>query len=114
MKSSSTLAILCFVLPFTLSVHAGEMKSMDMDRKAMSQDAAAGKTHKAVGVVVKVDRKDGTVTLAHEPVKSMNWPAMTMVFLVRDKTMLDKLAIGRKAEFEFASQGKNYVITGAK
>ena len=32
-------------------------------------------THMATGVVKKVDAQAGLVTLAHEPVKTMNWPA---------------------------------------
>lgn len=71
-------------------------------------------THKAVGVVKKVDPQAGTATLAHEPVKSMKWPSMTMAFQVKDKAVLDKLAEGKKVEFEFEQRGKDYVITSAK
>jgi Cu(I)/Ag(I) efflux system periplasmic protein CusF len=70
--------------------------------------------HRAVGVVKKVDRKASTVTIAHEPVKSMNWPAMNMTFQVKDKSMLDKLRAGKKVEVEFDQRGKDYVITSAK
>ncbi|MGZ5093356.1 MAG: copper-binding protein [Burkholderiales bacterium] len=58
-------------------------------------------THKAVGVVKKVDSKEGKVTLAHEAVKSLNWPAMTVTFKVEDKAVPDKLAENRKVEFDF-------------
>jgi Cu(I)/Ag(I) efflux system periplasmic protein CusF len=70
--------------------------------------------HQATGVVKKVDPKAGTVTLAHDPVKSLKWPAMTMGFTVKDKALLDKLQPGKKVEFEFLQQGKDYVITGVK
>jgi len=65
-------------------------------------------------VVKKVDPKAGTVTLAHDPVKSLNWSAMTMGFTVKDKALLDKLQPGKKVEFEFVQQGKDYVITTVK
>jgi Cu(I)/Ag(I) efflux system protein CusF len=42
------------------------------------------KTHKAVGTVKKVDQAAGRVTLAHEPIPSLKWPAMTMGFGVKD------------------------------
>jgi Cu(I)/Ag(I) efflux system protein CusF len=61
-----------------------------------------------------VDPKAGTVTLAHDPVKSLKWPAMTMGFQVKDKTLLSKLAVDKKVEFEFVQQGKDYVITSVK
>ena len=76
-----------------------------------AQSAAA---HQATGVVKKVDAKAGTVTLAHDPVKSLKWPAMTMGFQVKDKMLLDKLAVGKKVEFEFVQHGKDYVITSVK
>jgi Cu(I)/Ag(I) efflux system periplasmic protein CusF len=97
--------------------HAGEMmKGMemkDMSPSAMGKDAKAGK-HVAKGTVKSVDAKAGTVTLDHEPVKSMSWPAMSMTFQVKDKALMDKLAQGRKVEVEFEQRGKEYVITSAR
>jgi len=78
---------------------------------AQAQTAAA---HTATGVVKSVDRAKGTVTLAHGPVKSLNWPAMTMPFTVKDKALLEKLQAGNKVELEFVQQGKEYVITTVK
>lgn len=85
-----------------------------MDHSAMGKSDKAQATHKAVGVVKKVDPKAGTVALAHEPVKSLGWPAMTMAFKVQDKALLDKLGEGKKVEVEFEQRGKDYVITRAK
>jgi len=76
-----------------------------------AQSAAA---HQATGVVKTVDAKAGTVTLAHDPVKSLKWPAMTMGFQVKDKALLEKLQAGKKVEFEFVQQGRDYVITSVK
>ncbi|MGZ5159628.1 MAG: copper-binding protein [Burkholderiales bacterium] len=71
-------------------------------------------THKAVGVVKKVDAKENKVTVAHEAIKSLNWPAMTMSFKVKDKAVLDKLAENRKVEFDFEQRDRDYVITSVK
>lgn len=91
----------------------GDMKGMDM--KGMdSGEKTQGTVHNAVGVVKNVDPAKSTVTLAHEPVKSLNWPAMTMGFTVKDKAMFDKLQAEKKVEFEFVQQGKDYVITAVK
>jgi Cu(I)/Ag(I) efflux system protein CusF len=91
-----------------------DMKGMEMDKGSMSKGDKAQTSHKAVGVVRKVDAKAGTVTLAHEPVKTLNWPAMDMAFKVQDKAMLDKFAEGKKVEVEFQERGKDHVITGVK
>ena len=89
-----------------LTAHAGEA-----GKAAMPADH---KTHAAVGVVKKLDAKAGVATIAHEPVKAANMPAMTMDFKVQDKAALSKLGEGKKVEFEFAEHGKDYVITKVK
>jgi Cu(I)/Ag(I) efflux system periplasmic protein CusF len=101
------IAAAMIVLPMT-ATHA--QTSPDLT-KANKPAASDGAIHKATGVVKSVDRNKSTVTLAHSPVASLNWPAMTMPFTVKNKALLDKLPVGGKIEFEFAQQGKDYVIT---
>lgn len=54
------------------------------------------------------------MTVAHGPVKTMMWPAMTMGFKVKDKMLLDKLSAGKKFKFEFMQENGDYAITGVK
>jgi Cu(I)/Ag(I) efflux system protein CusF len=82
------------------------MKGMDKDHQTSS-----AKTHQADGVVKMVDAINSKVTLDHGAIKSLGWPAMTMAFSVKDKTLLDKLTTGKKVHVEFAKQGSDYVIT---
>lgn len=112
-------AMAALVIALTLGAGAalaqqkmGDMKDMDMGGQKAMPGAQA--THKGLGVVKKLDAKAGSVTFDHEPVKSLNWPAMTMTFAVRDKMLLDKLSLGKKAAFEFVQDGKDYVVTGVK
>lgn len=51
------------------------------------------------GTVKKVDAKAKKVTLIHEELKSLDMPAMTMVFRVKDDAMLEKLKQGANIEF---------------
>jgi Cu(I)/Ag(I) efflux system periplasmic protein CusF len=69
-----------------------------------------GKSHSAVGVVKKVDVAAAKVTLQHEPVQALGWPAMTMPFTLKDKAALEKLKPGQKVEFDFVQEGSSYVI----
>ena len=94
----------------------GDTKSMDMKDMSPSRMAkdTAGAKHTTRATVKSVDVKGGTVRLDHEPVKSLNWPAMTMAFKVQDKAVMEKLAPGKKVEVEFEQRGKDYVITSAK
>ena len=90
-----------------------DKKGMDMG-KMPAASAPAAMTHHAIGVVKKVDAKSGLVTLAHEPVKTLNWPAMTMGFEVKDKALLDKLTVGKKVDFDFEQDSNGYVVTAVK
>lgn len=105
------LSTMLIALPGALA-HAQTMKMEDMGKMEKSSKSAA--THKATGVVKTIDRAKGTVTLAHEPVKSLNLPAMTMSFAVKQKPLFDKLQAHKKVEIEFVQQGKDYVITAVK
>ena len=78
--------------------YAGEASK---DAKAPAADQRAHAMHSATGVVKKLDAKAGMATIAHEPVKAANMPAMTMDFKVTDKAALAKLGEGKKVEFEF-------------
>lgn len=86
-----------------------EMKDMPMNMQESERTA-----HAATGKVIKMDANTGVVTLAHDPVKSLNWPAMTMGFKVEDKTLLDKFIIGKTVDFEFIQADKGYIITTVK
>lgn len=87
------------------------MTGMDMHQTNKGSKVAR---HVAVGTVKSIDPTAGTVTLAHGPVKSLNWPAMTMGFTVKDKTMFDKLSVGKKVDVEIVQQDNKYVITAVK
>lgn len=77
-------------------------------------DAQVSQAHKANGTITRVDQSSSKVTIAHGPVQSLKWPPMTMNFVVKDKALLDKLSAGKKVDFEFVQQGRDYVITSAK
>jgi Cu/Ag efflux protein CusF len=83
-----------------------------MDMKGMEKKGEKSqKAHQASGTVTKVDPQKSSVTIAHGPVQSMNWQAMTMTFKVKDKAMLEKVKQGEKVDFSFVQSGKDYTIT---
>lgn len=111
MKTRMFLVVVpLFVMPVTEANAQAGMDSMKAEQPA-SKSAV---THTAVGIVKSVDRNKGTVTLAHGPVASLNWPAMTMGFTVKDKALFDKLPESKKVDFEFTQQGKDFVIIAVK
>jgi Cu(I)/Ag(I) efflux system periplasmic protein CusF len=84
------------------------------DTKTAGAQKSQAQTHKASGTVTRVDQSNSKVTIAHGPVPSLKWPAMTMNFIVEDKALLGKLSSGKKVDFEFVQQGRDYVITSAR
>jgi Cu(I)/Ag(I) efflux system membrane fusion protein len=81
-------------------------------KPATAQGAAAGQTHKGQGTVRAVDLQTGTVNIDHGPIASLNWPAMTMDFQVKDKALLKGVKPGQTVEFDIVQQGPGqFVVT---
>ena len=84
--------------------HSGHM-GMHHESAAAAHAAVAAK-----GVVKAVDLKAGTVTLTHEPIPELKWPAMTMRFTFRDPKLVDGLQAGDKVSFTFVQEGTLSVL----
>ncbi|MEK7360594.1 MAG: efflux RND transporter periplasmic adaptor subunit [Pseudomonadota bacterium] len=77
--------------------------------------AAAPATHRGEGTVEAVNAKTASVTLAHGPIPTLKWPAMTMDFKVKDAALLRSLKPGQKIDFEtVAGAPGEYVIVRAQ
>ena len=109
-------AVSMFTVPFAVAQGMGamDMKGMEMKKDSKPDKKTKSQTHKASGTVTKVDAERSQVTIAHGPVQSMKWRAMTMSFEVEDKAMLDKVKPGQNVEFSFVQSGKDYTITALK
>lgn len=99
--------------------HAGMpgMQSGDMSHGTMQDvhDATQKSSeHQAMAVVRAVNPAKGSVTLAHAAIPSLNWPAMTMGFVVKDSKLFDKLAVGSKVKVTLTKQGSDYVVTAVQ
>lgn len=69
-----------------------------MDHNAMMK-ARAEHMIEVTGVVKKIDQKDGLVSLSHDAIPAINWPAMTMKFPVGNKVDLNSLNKGQTVQF---------------
>ena len=84
---------------------------------AAASDVTAIKVavHQAQGTVEDVDMKAGTVSLAHGPIASLKWPAMTMEFKVANDELFKSLAPRSKVTVEFVQrQLGEWVITSVQ
>jgi len=61
--------------------------------------------------VRKVDKPAAKLTLRHGEIKSLDMPAMTMVFGVKDPALLDAVKSGDKIRFRAVNEGGRYLVT---
>ncbi len=61
--------------------------------------AWAGGDEMAEGMIRKVSKDSGKLTIKHGPLKTLGMPPMTMVFRVADPVMLDAVKAGDKVRF---------------
>ncbi|MDR4521235.1 MAG: efflux RND transporter periplasmic adaptor subunit [Nitrosomonas sp.] len=83
----------------------------DVDRPDRPADASA-QTHHGKGVIRSIDWSAATITLAHEPIASLQWPAMVMDFRVSDPALLQSVKPGQAIGFMLTAQADGgYRIT---
>ena len=63
------------------------------------------------GEVRKIDAARQKITLRHGPIANIGMPPMTMVFDVKDATLLEGVAVGDKVGFVVEQQGSKFVVT---
>ena len=63
------------------------------------------------GEVTKVDKAGGRITLKHSEIKSLDMPAMTMAYRVRDAKLLDSVAVGDRVRFVAERVDGQYTVT---
>jgi Cu(I)/Ag(I) efflux system protein CusF len=82
---------------FAISLPVSAQTDHSQHGTTAAKPAAAAATTSGEGLVKKVDKSKGTVTLAHGPMNGM--PAMTMTYKVKTASWLDKLRAGQKIRF---------------
>lgn len=87
---------------FAASALAGAATAQPHDHAGHAAPAAAAVS--GAGVVKGIDARAGTVTIAHEPIKALGWPAMTMPFKVSDPALLKAAGVGDKVTFQLKGQ----------
>lgn len=63
------------------------------------------------GIIRSLNPQQSQVTVAHEPIPALRWPAMTMTFTIRDQALLRGFTRGDPVQFELERRGESYVIT---
>ena len=98
-----------FALPLAMSACDKPAETPTTTAKAdMANDMAmpvGTKTGKGIATVTAIDVETSKITLDHEPVVELDWPAMTMGFGIKPDASKN-LAVGDEVTFEFEWNGK--------
>lgn len=70
----------------------------------MSTATAEEKSATARGVISAIDAEGGKITIEHEPIASLEWPAMTMGFAA-SPALIDQAKVGDRVEFDLVVTG---------
>jgi Cu(I)/Ag(I) efflux system periplasmic protein CusF len=94
-SAAAALAVLS-LLPLTALAqhnHAGMMAPTAVAAPAAKTDALSE------GVVKKIDRQAGAVTIAHGPLVNLGMPPMTMTFRLKSPALIDGIKEGSRIQF---------------
>jgi len=105
MKLRNTMLTIGLGLMAVASVAAAEMFGTEMQ-----EPLTKAVIHRTKGVVKELDAKKGEVTLSHEQVPTLKWPAMTMAFKI-SADLAKGIEVGQKVDFEFEANGMAATIT---
>lgn len=94
-----------------LGLAAPALAQQRPDEHSSHHVAAAAPADMAEGEVRKVDKDSSKVTLKHGEIKSLDMPPMTMVFVVKDKAMLDSVKTGDKVRFKVVNDAGKFTVT---
>ena len=81
------------------------------DHSAHHPAAAASAADMIEGEIRKVDKEAKKLTIKHGEIKSLDMPPMTMVFQVKDASVLDKLKVGDKVRFVVQKSDMGFMVT---
>ena len=116
LKSMKVIAFIATVAALSACSknEASEQKKAEAPMEQMSKESYTVATAQAVGVITAIDTKENILTLDHEAIPALKWPAMKMGLKVADPSLLNGLTVGDKVDFELKAEGENYIIIAVK
>ena len=103
----STLALFVFA---TLLAACGTEEPAGGPAMPASQSSAQAEAT-GVGVVQSIDAASGRITIAHEAIAALGWPAMTMGFKVARPELLEGIENGQRIDFTLRGRDMDAVVT---
>lgn len=106
-----TLVVPIALLAAACSPPAAEDASKSGDAMSMETSTPVAGPITSTGTVTQVDAAAGTITINHEPIAAISWPAMTMQFTAENPAILQGIAVGDQVSFELKSATETSTVT---
>ena len=74
-----------------------------------SSATEAAQSHQGTGTIKSISGSD--VTIAHEAIPTIGWPAMQMTFKATNGALLEGVKPGDRVAFAFSKAGSDYALT---
>ncbi|MFT6835474.1 MAG: Cu(I)/Ag(I) efflux system membrane fusion protein [Francisellaceae bacterium] len=102
-----------FLIDSESNVIAGMRRITTKDLKLNNghDNSAAVSEVTGMGVIMAVDMAQHKIKIKHQPIKFLNWPAMTMSFNVAKNIDLSKFKINDNVSFVLENQNEEFSIT---
>ena len=81
---------------------------------ALALGTAAAAQEYTTGEVTKIDEKQKKLTIKHGELANLDMPAMTMVFVVAEDSMIEEVKVGQKIEFTADRVNGRITVTDIK
>lgn len=95
-----------------MHMHEGMQSGQVMQGMSTSKNMPCkNQTAQGVGVVKAINTANGTVTIQHHAIPSIQWPAMTMNFEADPPSLLKDVRIGEKVNFTLHPAGMHSTVT---
>jgi len=110
MKASLTFLPLMGLLLCAPAI--GMPLQMDPNMPGMQHEAHPSEVQ-GTGVIKAIDTAQGTITLEHEAIPAIGWPAMTMPFHTTPE-VLKQAKVGQRVHFSLRPDGMRSKVTAVK
>jgi Cu(I)/Ag(I) efflux system periplasmic protein CusF len=109
------LAFAAVLLTAACTPPAGEQAQTSTAEQAEpAAPAAPSGPVSAAGTVTAVDAAAGTISINHEAIGVINWPAMEMQFTAEDPAILQGIAVGDRVAFDLRSAAEPQTIVSVR
>ena len=103
--ASALLAFAALSMTSVANAQDGMKGMPGMDTKSTA------KTGTGKGVITSIEAKDDKITIKHDAIPSVGWPAMTMTFKANSAKLLTGLKVGEKITFDVSVKGADAEVT---